>query len=269
MQTGTQFKNDQMLTKTIEDEEVLPNMRCETKGGEEKTIEQKHEGIQTEKSNKALAIDQKTGQIVAKDSSELMRQIAILMKGQAFPQTMDTPAKCLAAWNLACSFKNISPQRAISCMMYLNGVLTIFGELPRTLAENTGELEDCRLFVVGEDYREICFENKNLFEDPFAAVCRMKRKGKSMNEYFFTTKEAEKAGLLSRRGPWQTYAKIMLKRRAMAEALKFEFSDALMGAAIAEYTFNHFPDTEPRDVTRQGEVVEKAADKLNQIFENH
>lgn len=209
---------------------------------------------------KAIALDPKSQMMVAKDTSELHRQIKILMEGQAFPKTMDTPAKCIAAWNLAASFKNVAPQRAIARMMYINGTLSIWGELPKALAEGTGELEDMELFVVDKNFKIINVENKNLSADPYAAVCRMKRKGRTKNEYYFTTDEAETAGLLKKSGPWQQYAKTMLCWRAAGMAYKFEFGDALMGAEIAEYAYNQFPSE--RDVT----TTSNNADIVNNSF---
>lgn len=216
---------------------------------------------------KAIALDTNHQMMVAKDSSELFRQIKVLMEGQAFPKTMDTPAKCIAAWNLAASFKSVSPQRAMSRMMYINGQLSIWGELPKALVEATGELEDFELFVVDAGYKKICCDNANLKADPYAAICRIKRKGRTKNEYYFTTDEAEKAGLLKKTGPWQQYAKIMLCWRAQGQAFKFEFGDALMGAEIAEYTFNTFPaNPDLKDVTPEPSVDK--ATLFNQKFKS-
>lgn len=212
----------------------------------------------------AIAIDTKTGELVARDSFELMRQIKVLMKGNAFPKTMDTPEKCIAAWNLACTFKGVSAQRALSNMMYVNDALSLWGELPKALAEATGEIEDFEIFVVDDEYNTISPENKNLDKDPFAAICKVKRKGRTKNSYYFTTAEAERAGLLRKKGPWQDYAKIMLKRRAQSEALKFEFSDALMGANIAEYTHNVYP--EMKDVSPEIKPSQDTAKELNGLF---
>lgn len=194
-----------------------------------------------------IQIDPTTKTMVAKDNVELMRVISIYMKGNSFPKSIDTPAKCITAWNLAVSLCPEAPQRAISRMMYINDVLGIWGELPKSLAERTKELTNFELFVVDKEYNKICLENKNLHVDPYAAICRIKRGKRTMNEYYFTVDEAEKAGLLNKRGPWQQYAKAMLCWRAQGQGLKFEFADALMGAEIIEYRFNENPEF--KDVT--------------------
>lgn len=209
----------------------------------------------------AIEIDKNTKTLIARDNKELMRMIQIFMQGNSFPSSIDTPAKCITAWNLACSLNPDAPQRLISRMMYVNGQLGIWGEAPRALAERTGEVEDFELFVVDEKYERICLENKNLSHDPYAAVCRIKRKGRTKNEYYFTVDEAEKAGLLSKRGPWQQYAKAMLCWRAQGQGLKFEFADALMGTDIIEYKYNFAPDV--KDVTPK--ETENTADILNAL----
>lgn len=210
-----------------------------------------------EKLNQPLAINSRTGELLARDASELVRQIKILMAGRAFPKSMDTMPKIIAAWNLAASFKGVSPQRAISRMMYVNDRLELWGELPKALAEGTAELEDFELFVCDKEYNRICFENKNLHQDPYAAVCRIKRKGRSRNEYFFTADEAEKAGLLKKKGTWQDYAKVMLCWRAQGIGLKFEFGDASMGASISE-----LPITEAHSERE----VSSVADEINKTY---
>jgi hypothetical protein len=244
-------------------QEVVDESR--KKGSEEQ--ERKGKTHEKQDQQKALTINSSTGEIEVKDSTELMRKIKILMQGQAFPKSFDTPAKIIAAWDLACSFKVVSPQRAISNMMYVSGNLGIWGELPKSLCEATKEIEDCELYIVDSDYNQIIPENKNLDKDPFAAICKLKRKGRTKNTYFFTTIEAEKAGLLRKRGPWQEYAKIMLKRRAQGEALKFEFADALMGANIVEYSLGVFP--EAKDVTPEFcPIKANTAGELNQLFQD-
>lgn len=212
-----------------------------------------------------IRLDQNTQQLIARDNSELMRMISIFMQGQAFPKSMDTPAKCITAWNLAASFKNVSPQRAMSRMMYINNTLSIWGELPKALAEATGELEDYEIYVVDKDFNKICVENKNLLADPVAGICNIKRKGRTKNQYYFSMADAERAGLLKKAGPWQTYAKAMLCWRASGQALKFDFSDALMGCEIAEYRFNESPEL--KDVTEKPKSLNEKMDDVSKAAE--
>jgi hypothetical protein len=229
--------------------------------GSEPTVETPAEEQMPKPEAKVVApigIDPETKMLVAKDNAELMRMITIFMKGNSFPKSFDTPAKCITGWNLACALVPKAPQRAIARMMYINDTLGIWGELPKALAEETKELTDFELFVIDNEYNKICLENKNLAAEAYGAVCRIQRKNRTKNEYFFTMDDAQRAGLLNKKGPWtQGYARQMLCWRAQGAALKFEFADALMGTEIIEHRFNEFPEV--KDVTPATDL----ADKIN------
>jgi hypothetical protein len=219
------------------------------------------------KTQSPLALNSETGVMIAKDSAELWRQVKILFDGNAFPKTFKTIPQCIAGWNLASSFgPTISPQRAVSRMMMINDTISIWGELPRALAEATKEVKDFEIFLVDSKQDRICFENKNLQADPYAAICNVQRKGRTKNQYSFTTDDAEKAGLLKKTGPWQQYAKIMMLWKVQGMAWKFDFGDALMGCEIAEYTFNRF-NGEEKDVSNVTNTP-GVADELNKYIEN-
>jgi hypothetical protein len=195
---------------------------------------------------KELALDPKTQMIMARDNSELVRIIRTFMAGGALPKSLDTEPKVIAAWQMAASL-NMPPAVTIQNMAFINGTLSIWGQLPKALAERTGQLQDFKLFLVDDAFVEISVANKNLRGSPWAAVCQIKRKDRSMNEYVFSMDDAKKAGLTSKQGPWQSYTAIMLRRRATAMAIKFEFPDAVMGVQIAEYDSGEAPDL--KDVT--------------------
>lgn len=208
---------------------------------------------------KALKVKSESGLLLVNDNSELLRVIQIMMQGQAFPKTIDTPAKAIACWQVAASLK-IPPAIAIQNMAVIHGSVCVWGQLPKALAEATGEMEEFRLVLIDQEQKVISLENKNLHEEVWGAVCSIKRKGRTLNEYTFTMKDAHKAGLSNKTGPWKDYTKIMLSRRAVAHAIKFEFPDALMGVPVAEYDHNQAPDI--KDVTPRNDQ----SDKLNQFL---
>lgn len=193
-----------------------------------------------------IGIDQRTQALMAKDNSELIRVIRVMMKGAAFPKSLNTEEKVIAAWQIAASF-NLPPAVAIRNIAIIEGSACIWGELPKALAESTGELEEFKLILIDDQQDVISLEKKNLDKPVWGAVVQIKRKGRSMNEYSFTMLDAKKAGLDKKTGTWQTYTKIMLSRRTVGQAIKFEFPDALMGVGIAEYDHGEAPDL--RDVT--------------------
>lgn len=209
----------------------------------------------------AIVVDPKTQMMVARDNSELIRMIRTFMKGMAFPKTLDTEEKIIAAWQVAASLK-IPPAVAMQNMAVINGSVSIWGQLPKALAEATGEMQDFRQFFIDKDYNEICVKNKNLNVEAWAAVVQIRRKGRSTNEYFFSLDDAKAAGLDKKSGPWRDYRKVMLARRTIGMAIKFEFPDALMGVAIAEYDLHEAPDL--KDVTPKAPAK---SDVGNQFWE--
>lgn len=206
-----------------------------------------------------IAIDQETKQLAPRDNAELSRIVTMLKAGLAFPKDFDTNEKCFSAYNLAMQLCPRAPQRILSRMMIINNVIGIWGEAPKFLAEQTGELEDFQLFVYDKDHKEIKFENKNSNEEVYGACCRIKRKDRTINEYLFTMDDAKRAGLLGKI-PWKGYPQAMLRWKASGMGFKFEFPDALMGAEIAEYTYDVLPE---KDITpKVEESFESRLEKL-------
>lgn len=179
--------------------------------------------------------------IVARDNAELFRLIQTFMAGTAFPKTIDTPQKAIAAWQIAASL-NLPPMVVIQNLAFIHGSISMWGQLPKALAERTGQLTKFKLILFDEKQDVICLANKNLQNDVWGAATQIQRKKGPVNEYFFNEIEAKKAGLFGKSGPWTQYKKIMYSRRAVAQGIKFEFPDALMGVPVAEYDFNHAPD---------------------------
>lgn len=188
-----------------------------------------------------IAVDQKSQMIVARDNSELVRMIQLFMKGTAFPKTIDTEAKVVAAWQIAASL-GLPPMVTMQNLAFIHGAVSMWGQLPKALAERTGQLSDFKLILFDSSQKVICLEEKNLGSEVWGAVVQIQRSKRSRNEYSFTEPEAQKAGLLTKSGPWTQYRKIMYARRAMGHAVKFEFADALMGVPVAEYDFHQAPD---------------------------
>jgi len=209
-------------------------------------------------------------------ATELSNFLSILSRGGAFPETLDTKEKQVAVYQMARSLMGDRWQLAINHIAPVKGRLTIYGELPRAIAEQTKEVEEFRVYVIDSKYNEICLLNKNLDQPAWAGVCEVKRKGRAMKQFTYTIQEAEAAGqypamkydretkkrVLSPDSPWNKYTKVMLMRKAQALAVKFEFPDAMLGVPIAEYDHDVAPDLqEVKDVT-----PENKADKLNERF---
>lgn len=66
------------------------------------------------------------------------------------------------------------------------------------------------------------------------ATCVVKRRGEPEVRSLFSVKDAQRAGLWGKQGPWTQYPKRMLQLRARAFALRDAFPDALRGLGSAE-----------------------------------
>lgn len=209
----------------------------------------------------AMPIAVKDGTMAPSNNSELMRVVGQIAKGGGFPERFDTAEKRIAAYNMAHSLMGGRWQLALNNIAIIKGQMTIYGELPSALAEQTKEVQEKRVFCVDKDLNEICLKNKNIDADPFAGVCVIQRKGRMLKEFTYTIEEAEKAGqyppmkwdrdlkkqVPNHDSPWEKFKKVMLMRKAMAMAVKFEFADAMVGVPVAEYDFDVAPDI--KDVT--------------------
>lgn len=206
------------------------------------------------------------GYLRAKDLEGKLRIANGLFKSGMVPKGYDTPEKVFAAMEFAQEL-GLKPFSGIRYIAMINGMPSIWGDLPLALARQTGELEGIEEFVFDKDYKRICFDNKNLNAEAWGAVCFIKRKSQPVVEGSFTMDDAQNAKLLGKETPWKTYPKIMLTRRARSMALKTAFGDALSSIPIAEYDYNTMPQAgEMREVTHQGTKIVNKAQELNQLF---
>jgi hypothetical protein len=204
------------------------------------------------------------GRVVARNNSELMRYCGALVNGGGVPQRFNTPQKLFAALMFARDLK--LPDTAIRQIAEIEGTMTIFGDLPLSLAQRTKEMTFFKEVWFDKDYNELTFENKNLTNPVFGAVCVIQRGTLEKQSFSFTLEEAAVAGLYpckNEKKPWAKYPKMMLRYRARSIALKSVFADAINGASIAEYDFDLLPsvDADERDVTPP-----TPADTINERF---
>ena len=95
----------------------------------------------------------------------------------------------------------------------INGRPTLFGDALLGLVRGSGLLESIE--EVGDDK---------------AYTCTVKRRGEQKPVIrTFTIDDARQAGLLEKKGPWQSYPKRMLQMRARNFALRDAFTDVIRG----------------------------------------
>ena len=142
-------------------------------------------------------------------------------------------------------------QLAVKNMYVVKGAIELWGNLPLSLVQRTGLLEDIDEFFVDEEGERICSKNKNLVQIPVACVCRVKRKGGEGWKEFAVTKgdlelsggkALEDGGWLFTKGKdktasttWKKYPKIHWMYRTRALALRSLFADCLKNVAIHEH----------------------------------
>lgn len=86
--------------------------------------------------------------------------------------------------------------------------------------------------VQSSEIYEHCIETFD--ESTQTATCNVKRKGEPEHLKTFSMEDAQKAGLVSKGGPWKMYPKRMLQMRARSFALRDKFSDILYGLHTPE-----------------------------------
>jgi hypothetical protein len=135
----------------------------------------------------------------------------------------------------------LSPVQSLQNIAVINGKPSIYGDAAMALVQAHPACED-----VVEDFDK----------DTMTATCTVTRKGQKPHTSTFSQKDAEKAGLWGKSGPWKQYTKRMLQMRARGFALRDKFPDALKGLITQEeahdyptVTFTEKPAlTEPQPI---------------------
>jgi hypothetical protein len=198
------------------------------------------------KPNPVIAIEK--GMFALKSFEDVWNIASLYFKASVAPRKagFDSVDKVAAAIEF-CNKHGLIFQAAVNNMAWIEDRLCLWGDLPTAICRMSGNLEALSCELVDAEYTTISRKNKNLDKEVFAAVVNIKVKGRNPEEYFFTQKDAERAGLINK-GVYKAWKPIMFKRKAIGQALKFEMSDVLMGIGIAEYDFDTAPDA-TRDVT--------------------
>ena len=120
----------------------------------------------------------------------------------------------------------LSPMCALQNIASINGIPAIYGDAALALVRASGWLESYKEEVIEDE--ENAEEKDGRFEKLGIKVT-VKRKGEEPHESVFTVKDAKKAGLWGKMGPWTQYPKRMMMFRARGFALRDVFPDVLMG----------------------------------------
>ena len=113
----------------------------------------------------------------------------------------------------------LKPIQALQNIAVINGKPSVYGDSLLALVQTSPVFEDIE---------------ESFDEETNTAYCTVKRKGESEYKVRFSEKDARKAGLWGKSGPWNTYPKRMLQMRARGFALRDKFADVLGGLITAE-----------------------------------
>lgn len=186
-----------------------------------------------------IALDQK-GLLVPKDQKEAWRVAQLFLESKAIPKQFTNVAQVFMARQFLLAH-GLNPEIAIRQTTIINGTLSIWGDLPLSLVERSGLLVTFSEMIFDKEYKEICFDNKNLTAPIFGARCYTKHKNGREKTTTFTMEQAKTAGLLNK-DTWVHYPSRMIQMRARSLNLKDNFASVLSGIAIAEYDFDSIPD---------------------------
>lgn len=116
----------------------------------------------------------------------------------------------------------LAPMQALQNIAVINGRPSVYGDAAMALVQASPVCDDIEEFIEGEG------------TDNPVAVCVAHRKGRKPVTARFSVKDAQRAGLWGKQGPWTQYPKRMLQMRARGFALRDAFPDVLKGLITAE-----------------------------------
>ena len=244
-----------MSEEQMQDEEV-PFM------DEEVTVEEKPEEKPATPPQKAeapksvIGLNEK-GLLDLKDANEEFRLADMMIASSAVPKVFTKPIQVMMAFQFLKRFE-IDPVVGIRQCFIVNGLLSIWGELPLALLNRSNKLEWIKESVYDKNYLEITKENKNLGVEPWGATCVIKIVGKDPVERSFTKPDAERAGLWSK-NIWKSYPGRMLQMRTRGWCIKDAAPEVISGVQIMEYDVNNMPDP------KTGELMKDVNPTLEKI----
>lgn len=154
--------------------------------------------------------------------SEAMEAASLFAQSQMVPQSYrGRPADIVLAWQYGAEL-GLMPMQALQSVAVINGRPALWGDGLLAICQAHPDWE-------GMDEDDLPTAKKNE-----KATCVVRRRGRKPCSETFSMADAEKAGLLNKKGPWQTYPARMLQMRARGFALRNAFADALRGFSSIE-----------------------------------
>ena len=150
-----------------------------------------------------------------------MFEFARMVVGTDFaPKAFNTPEKVLVAIQYGAEV-GLNPLQALQSIAVINGRPSLFGDAMLGLVKAHPSYVSIQERYVGSD-------------DDMRAECTITRRGEAPVVREFSVRDAKRAGLWNKQGPWLSYPQRMLLFRARGFALRDSFPDVLKGLILYE-----------------------------------
>lgn len=143
----------------------------------------------------------------------------------------------------------LTPMQSLTEVMVINGKPGVYGDTLLALCQSHSSCEWIR---------------ETFDEETMTATCEAKRKGIDVVVSTFSQKDAERAFLWGKVGPWVSYPKRMLQMRARGFALRDAFAFVLKGIKMKEELDDYVIID---NVSSKNEATQEEVDHLNFLIE--
>lgn len=169
----------------------------------------------------ALTMRGSRGIATPTNMADAMRLAEMLANSTMVPASYKgKPGDVLVAVQMGAEL-GLSPLQALQNIASINGRPSVWGDAALALAQSHPLYVSHREWIEGEG-------------DETAGCCEVVRRGSPPHVARFSVRQAKKANLWSKAGPWQQYPERMLVLRARGFALRDKFADALRGLITVE-----------------------------------
>jgi len=159
--------------------------------------------------------------ITPQSITEAMEYAKMIANSSFCPKGMNgKPGDVLVAVQMGAEV-GLSPMQALQNIAVINGRPCIWGDAALALVQASPH------YISHKEWEETT-------ADGMFAYCEVTRRGSEPYIKCFSEKDAKKANLWGKAGPWTQYPSRMLQMRARSFALRDKFADALKGLNIRE-----------------------------------